>query len=219
MSSAIGDLLPLAVGVAISPIPIIATILMLLSARAGTTSTGFLVGWVSGVVAATTLFTVLTSGVADESTSDSGVAWLKVALGVLLLLLALRQWRGRPRAGESAAVPAWMSSIDSFGFGKSLGLGFVLSAVNPKNLILCAGAGAVIGGSALSVGEDAVAIAVFTLVAVSTVLVPVVGYAVAKDRLSAPLAELKTWLQEHNAAVMSVLLLVLGVALIGKGLG
>ncbi|MFF0387664.1 GAP family protein [Kitasatospora sp. NPDC004615] len=41
----IGELLPLAVGVAISPIPIIAVVLMLLSRQATRTSPGFLAGW------------------------------------------------------------------------------------------------------------------------------------------------------------------------------
>lgn len=44
MGSVLGEMLPLAVGVAISPIPIIAVILMLLSKRAGGASAGFGVG-------------------------------------------------------------------------------------------------------------------------------------------------------------------------------
>jgi hypothetical protein len=46
----IGDILPLALGIMISPIPIIAAILMLLSPKAKGTSVGFLVGWVAGIV-------------------------------------------------------------------------------------------------------------------------------------------------------------------------
>jgi hypothetical protein len=42
MGSVIGDFLPQALGVAISPVPIIATILMLLAPKAGATSVGFL---------------------------------------------------------------------------------------------------------------------------------------------------------------------------------
>ena len=34
-----------------------------------------------------------------------------------------------------------MAAIDDFTFVKALGLGFLLSAVNPKNLIMAAGAG------------------------------------------------------------------------------
>ena len=61
MGSVIGEILPLAVGIAISPIPIIAAILMLLSPRAKTTSVGFLLGWLAGIVIAIALFTLLSS--------------------------------------------------------------------------------------------------------------------------------------------------------------
>ena len=42
MNEVMGQILPLALGVAISPIPIIAAILMLLSPRARATSVGYL---------------------------------------------------------------------------------------------------------------------------------------------------------------------------------
>lgn len=221
MSAVIGDLLPLALGVAISPIPIIATILMLLAPKAGGASVGFLVGWVAGIVVAVTLFTVL-AGSADLTDSDgqsATVSWIQIVLGVLLLLLAVRQWRGRPGPGEVATLPGWMSAIDSFTFPKALGLGFALSAVNPKNLLMAVAAGAAIGTGSLSGGEEAVAVAVFTVIAASTVAVPVLAYLVAKERMRHPLDELKVWLQANNGAVMGVLLLVIGVVLIGKGIG
>ena len=222
MGGVIGDLLPLAVGVAISPIPIIATILMLLAPKAGSTSVGFLIGWVVGIVVATVVFTVIaaTAGLDGDSSGPSSTAsWIKIVLGALLLLLAVRQWRSRPRPGEDATLPKWMSAIDSFTVPKALGLGFLLSAVNPKNLLMCVAAGTIVGGSTLATGEQAVAVAIYTTLAACTVAVPVVGYLVASERLRAPLEELRVWLQQSNAAVMSVLLLVIGVVLIGKGLG
>jgi threonine/homoserine/homoserine lactone efflux protein len=143
---------------------------------------------------------------------------VQLVLGVLLLLLALRQWRGRPTPGEEAALPKWMQAIDKVSFAAALGLGFLLSAVNPKNLLLAAGAGTDIGGDAsLDGGTIAVVITVFTVVAASTVLVPVVGYLVAAERLRGPLDALRAWLAKENAVIMAVLLLVLGVSLIGKG--
>lgn len=218
MNQVIGELLPLAVAVAISPVPIIAAILMLLSPKAGSTSSGLLLGWVAGIVIATLVF-VLLAGALDGTSSDSSViGWVKIALGVLLLLLALRQWRSRPKPGVDAPLPGWMRAIDSMTFGKAAGLGFLLSAVNPKNLMMCVAAGADIGAASLSGGQATVAVAVFTVIAASTVAIPVVGYAVARDRLAAPLGELKTWLEVHNAAVMTVLLAVIGAVLIGKGI-
>jgi hypothetical protein len=61
MNGVIGEILPLALGVAISPVPIIAAILMLLSPKAKGTSVGFLGGWVLGIVVAVVPFTLLAS--------------------------------------------------------------------------------------------------------------------------------------------------------------
>lgn len=116
-------------------------------------------------------------------------------------------------------MPKWMAAIGSFTFVRATGLGFLLAAVNPKNLLMCVAAGVTVGGSSISVGQQVVGVAVFTVLAVSTVAVPVIGYAVARDRMRSPLDELNTWLQANNATVMAVLLLVIGAALVGKGLG
>jgi threonine/homoserine/homoserine lactone efflux protein len=222
MNGVLGDLLPLAVGVAISPVPIIAVILMLLAPRAGSTSVGFLLGWVTGVVVVTSVFTVLAATVGLGS-SDSGPSttssWIQVALGAGLLLLAVRQWRSRPEPGEDAPLPKWMAAIDSFTFPKATALGAALAAVNPKNLLLCAAAGTTIGSSGISTGNQVIAVAFFCVIAVASVAGPVLAYAVARDRMRHPLDALNRWLQANNAAVMAVLLLVIGAALVGKGIG
>ena len=222
MGAVIGDILPLAVGITISPVPIIAAILMLLSPKAKGTSVGFLIGWLAGIVIATTVFVVIaaTAGLDDASSSPSTTSsWIKIVLGLLLLLLTIKQWRGRPKPGEKATLPKWMAAIDSFTFAKALALGFLLSAVNPKNLLMCVGAGTAIGGGDVDTGQMILAVAIFTVIGGCSVAIPVVGYLVAHDKMSKPLDELRVWLQDHNAAVMSVLLLVIGVVLIGKGIG
>ena len=221
MGAVIGDILTLALGVAISPIPIIAAILMLLSPKARVTGTGFLLGWVLGIVVAVTVFTLLSSVLpeAEEDASQPIKGVIQLVLGILLLLLALRQWRGRPKAGAEPALPKWMQAIDTITFPTALGLGFLLSAVNPKNLLLAASAGVTIGAAGLATGSIVVVIAVFTLIAASTVLVPVVGYLLAADKLRGPLDALRGWLAKENAVIMAVLLLVIGVAIIGKGIG
>jgi threonine/homoserine/homoserine lactone efflux protein len=142
-----------------------------------------------------------------------------VGLGALLLLMAARQWEGRPSPGAEPALPKWMTAIDGFTAGKAAGLGLALSAVNPKNLLMCVAAGSTIAGGGLSAGGDVVAVAVFTVLAASTVIVPVVGYAVGRKRMAGPLESLRGWLTTHNVAVMATLLLVIGVVLVGKGLG
>jgi threonine/homoserine/homoserine lactone efflux protein len=143
---------------------------------------------------------------------------LKLVFGVLLLVMAVRRWRERPKPGEAADMPKWMGTIDSFTLPKALGLGFLLSAVNPKNLLLCLAAGTTIGAAHLSGGGDVVAVVVFTLIAASTVAVPVIGYLTARNMMTGPLDSLRDWLTQNNATVMAVLLLVIGVVLLGKGI-
>lgn len=221
MGAVIGDLLPLAVGVAISPLPIVAVILMLFSPRAGSTSAGFLTGWIAGVALATAVFVILASvgGLgADDGASTVG-AWIKILLGVVLLGLAVGQWRGRPRLGQPPRTPKWMTAIDRMTAGRAAALGLVLSMVNPKNLLLCAGAGVTIGSGGLPPGQAVAAAAVFVVIAVLAVALPVLGYAVAADRVRGPLNELREWLMTHNTAVMTVLLLVIGAVMVGKGIG
>ena len=221
MNGVIGAILPLALGVAVSPIPIIAAILMLLSPRARSTGLGFLAGWVLGIVVAVVAFTLIAAlippGSPDDSKPVAGV--VKLVLGLLLLLLAARQWRGRPKPGQTPALPKWMAAIDSMTAVRAVAIGFLLSAVNPKNLLMAAGAGVEIGSAKLDGGETAIAILVFVLLAASTVAVPVIGYLVASARMKAPLESMREWLVHNNATVMAVLLLVIGVVMVGKGIG
>src|SRR5690606_23292435 len=220
MGEVIGEILPLALGIAISPVPIIAAILMLLSPKARVTSVGFLLGWIIGIVVAVTVFTLLSSLLpeqdADASKPIQGI--IRIVLGVLLLLVAVRQWRKRPRDGEEPKLPKWMQAIDKLSFVVAFGLGFLLSALNPKNLLMAAGAGVDIGSGGLDVGEIVGVIAIFTVIAASTVLVPVVGYLIAANALGGPLDRLRVWLGRENPVIMAVLLLMIGVVLIGKGI-
>lgn len=221
MGPVIGDILPLALGIAISPIPIIAAILMLLSPRARSTSLGFLAGWLLGIIVAVVIFTLLSSVLPDDESDGAkpiaGV--IKLILGALLLLLALKQWRARPHGDAEPPLPKWMAAIDTMTAVRALALGFILSGLNPKNLLMGVGAGVAIGSGGLTVGEDVVAIVVFTVIAASTVAVPVIGYLVASEKLAAPLETLRKWLVHNNSTVMAVLLLVIGVVMIGKGIG
>ena len=85
---------------------------------------GFLLGWLAGILVAVVLFTLLSSVLPQQDSSGSspvsGV--IKIILGALLLFLAAKQWRARPAEGEQAAMPKWMSAIDSMTAIKGSGL-------------------------------------------------------------------------------------------------
>lgn len=219
MGEAIGLVLPYAIGVAISPLPIIAVILVLFSARARVNGPVFLVGWVIGVaVVGVGVYLLSDAGDAstDSTTSDT-VSSVKLLLGVLLLVLAVRKLREQ-KSGKAEAVPKWMASIDSLTPVKAGGLGALLSGLNPKNLALSVAAGASLAQAGLTGGEAAVGLLAYIVIASSSIAVPVVFYLFGGDRAARVLDGWKDWLSAHNDAVMAVLFLVFGVVLLGEGL-
>jgi hypothetical protein len=125
----------------------------------------------------------------------------------------------RPRvAGETAAVPGWMSSIDDFTAAKAFGVGVLLSGVNPKNLGLTIAAAATIGGSGLSSGDEIIVMVVFVAIASLTVAAPVILNLVMGSKATQTLTEMKEWLTDNNATVMAVLFVVLGAKVLGAGI-
>ena len=219
MWQAIGELLPSAVGVALSPVPIIAVILMLGTPRAKSNGPAFAVGWVLGLAIVSVFVVLLASGSDDpDSGSSTAVDWIKLLIGLLFLVMAFGQWRKRPKPGEQAQMPKAMSAIDRFTAGKSLGLGALLSGANPKNLALTLAASATIAQAGLSDGDTAIAIAVFVIVGSLTVAGPVLFYVFAPSKAGAPLESIKQFMTEHNAVIMMTVLLVLGAKVLGRGI-
>jgi threonine/homoserine/homoserine lactone efflux protein len=220
MGDAIGQVLPFAVVVALSPIPIIGVVLMLGTPRARSNGPAFILGWLIGLTVVGTIVLLVASG-ASASESGEPATWvgvLKLVLGALLLLLALKQWRTRPRGDADAALPGWMRTIDHFTPGRAVAMGVALSAINPKNLVLTVGAAAAIAQTGISSGDQAVALAVFVLIGTLGPGLPVAIYFLMGERAAHMLDDLKNWMGHHNAAIMAVLCLVIGAKLIGDGI-
>jgi hypothetical protein len=221
MGQAIGSTLPLAVGVALSPVPIIAVVLMLTSRRARSNGPAFVIGWLIGlaVIGAIVLSVAGPAGASKSGSPATWVSWVKIVLGAALLLVAVRQFRGRPKDSDEAGLPKWMASIDTMKPLAVLGLAALLGGVNPKNLLLAVSAGASIAQTGISGADQAIAYAVFALIGTIGVGTPVVIYFALGERSATMLAALKDWMGRHNAVIMSVLCLVIGVKLIGDAIG
>jgi threonine/homoserine/homoserine lactone efflux protein len=220
MWDAVGAVLTFAIGVAISPVPIIAAILVLFSSRARVNGPLFLLGWALAlaVVCGAAYLLSVAGDVATDATAADTVSWGRIVIGVLLLLLAVRQWRSRTAPGAEPEMPRWMAGIDSFPPGKAFILALLLGGVNPKNLLLSVGAGAALAQTGASSTDALVGLVVFVIVGSITIIGPVVYYFAGGDKARTSLDSGKGWLTVHNAAVMTVLFLVFGVKLIADGL-
>ncbi len=220
MGDAIGQVLPMAVGVALSPVPIIALILMLVTPRARVNGPAFVVGWLLGlaIVGAIVLAIAEPAGASGESGPATGVSVVELVLGLLLLLVALRQWRGRPHGADEPVMPKWMGALDGFGPAKALGAGALLSGLNPKNLLLAVAAAAAIAGTGIPTGQEVAAYAVFAVIGTLGVAAPLVIYFALGERSAGMLDHMKSWMARNNGVIMAVLCLVIGAKLIGDAI-
>lgn len=215
MGAVLAEILPLAVAIAASPFPIIPAILLLFTDRPRAASTAFLGGWSGGILAGTLVFTTLAT-VLEQGETPPWATWLRIVMGLLLVGLGARKWAAR---GKDAEPPGWMRSLETANPGKAVSIGLLLSVANPKVLLLSAAAGLYVGAVELSGSEFAVVVVVFTLVAAASVAIPVGLFLALGDRMLPPLGRAKDWLIAHNAAVMAAVVVVIGVALVTKGLG
>jgi threonine/homoserine/homoserine lactone efflux protein len=221
MADVLGEILAFAIGIAISPIAIIAVILMLFSGRARVNGPMFLLGWAAGITTLTVVVLLLSNAgdVSSDSGASNGVSWLKLVLGIVLIALAVREWRSLPPDGEHAAMPRWMTTVDRFTPTRALAVGVALSALNPKNFVLVIGGATTISQGDLSAGKQVLAVAIFVVLSSLSVAAPVVAYFVGGQRAQRLLQRWEDSLARNNTAVMSVVLLIMGVVLIGKGFG
>jgi Sap, sulfolipid-1-addressing protein len=221
MGEAIGQSLPLAVGVALSPVSIIAVVVLLTSSRARSLGPVFVLGWLLGlvVVGAIVLAVLGPSGAGSPGQRTTWVSWVMIILGALLLVGAVRGFRGRTRGGEEAPLPAWMGALDRLKPAAALGGGVVLGSVRPKSLLLVVGGAATIAQTGIAAGQQAIAYTVFAVIATIGVAVPVVIYFAMGTRSAALLDRLKSWMRRNNAVILAVVLVVVGVTLIGDGIG
>lgn len=220
MGRALGDVLPLAVAIAVFPVPIIAVVLVLGSERGPAKGSAFGLAWFVGLVAVGGVVLLL-AGAADPTSGAAPATWVSVlllCLGVLLVALAVKQWRGRPRAGEDAPLPGWMQKVDEFSVAKAAGAGFALSALNPKNVLLTAAAAAEIAEVGLPAGQQAVALIVFALLASVGVLTPLCLTLALGQRARGLLDGLRGWMAAYNAVIMAVLFVLIGAKLIGDAI-
>lgn len=218
MGQVVDLLLPLSLVLALSPVPVVTVVLLLLADGAARTSAAFLAGWAGGIAGVTVGSALLLRSAEPATGTGAVAAWSALVLGGLLLLVAVRQWRSRPGPDEVPGLPRWVQAIDRFDRRRAGGLGLLCSAVSPKNLPVCVAAGGTVAAADLSVAQGAWSLFAFTVLATSSVALPVAAHAVLGERTTRPLDQLRRWLTEHGAAVAATVLLAIAVLLIGQGL-
>ena len=215
LGSELTELIPLALVVAISPLSIIPAVLVLHTPRPKPTSLAYLAGWVIGLAALTAIFVEVSSLLGGLDKAPSWANWLRIVIGVALIVFGVFRWLTRKRSAHS---PAWMKKITGATPGRAALIAAALVVVNPKVLFICAAAGLAIGSAGLGTAGAWISVVFYVLVAASSAAIPVLAYAVAGERLDGPLTRLKDWMERHNAALVAAILFIIGVLVLYKGI-
>lgn len=210
----------LALGVAASPLPIVAVVVVLLTKRARLSSLLMLVSWVSGV----SLMLILSMAFADYMHEPrAGLDFpaeglVSLLLGVGLLVMGIVSRRGRFRSENPAQPPAWVAGIDNMSPAGGVLLVFLNATTSPKNLALAIAAGRLLTKPPEPLALAAPLSVFYICVASLALTVPVGLYWFGGSRSETALRNLKDRVTAKSAAVSEITLLVLGLALSAKGL-
>jgi Sap, sulfolipid-1-addressing protein len=218
MWQALGALLPIAVAVAISSVPLTVTILILLSPNRGRAALPFLVGWVIGVAA---IIILSAAGAAALSQPlrlgrDTVTAVLEIVIGAILMVLAAIYLLRRSHA-RSTGLPRWLSAVDSFGPLTAFAIGVLLD-FRPKGLLLGIAGGLALNAASLRADEAVFLIIIYTLIATSTVVAPIIAFFVAPRRMEPRLVSARDWLTANGRILTSIMMFMIGVVILGSGL-
>jgi threonine/homoserine/homoserine lactone efflux protein len=216
-AAVLGQLIPLALVVALSPLTIIPAIVLVLQAdRARASSLAFLAGWLLGLAATTAVFVQLPRLLDGlNRPAPTWAAWVRIAVGIALVAFGVWRWVTRHQVTKQ---PVWLSRLTRMTPAGAAAVGLGLILVNPKVLVMNAAAGLVIGTAGVGVPGAWLAVAYYTVLAGSTVLVPILAYAIAGERVDHQLERVKRWMERQHAVLMAGFLAVVGLLLVYTGI-
>lgn len=218
MIEALKDSLPMALGLALSPGPVVATIIILMTPKAKSNSTSLLLGWFLGIYFVGALILILPGLETNKGqpTALSGV--IRFILGLSLLILAFRLWLKRPKADDEISTPKLFLSIDKFGVGKSLLTGLFFSVANVKSFAFIASGAARIDNAIYSDKGIYMALLIFSLIGSLTIIIPIIIYFIAGNKIELTFQKWKKWLIKNNKVLLMVIIILISIIIINKGI-
>ncbi len=207
--------LPYAVAVVLSAAPILALVLVMVTTRPTRVSVMFLVGWLGGILTVAGILVAFVDAAARPRLPETANGIVRLVLGGILAMLAVRSWQKRDEAGD--APPKWLSNIKRWSPSRALGVGYALGTLNPKNLALVASGAAAILGTSAAARQQAVAVLVFSVVASMGIAVPIAMRELGGPVMNRVLDRAARWMTANGKTISSVVLAIIAVVLVVTG--
>ena len=217
--SAILFVVPIAVAAAVSSVPIMTTLFILMSPHRSRAAVPFLIGWVVGIFLVVSACALLAQAVPTPRSPrrpDTVIGVLEILLGVILIVVGIVSWR-RGKSGGSTMTPSWLSSAGNLGPWSAAGLGLVLN-IRPKGLLLAIAAGLTVRADADTLPVAILAIVTYTVIAASTVAIPIIATLASPTRTEPRLVAANDWMLRNGATLTSAIIAIIGLVIVGMGI-
>ena len=208
------DLILIGFVITLEPIPLTAMILLLATEGGLMKGLGYVLGWMLTLVAIVAMVVLITGGkpLIPSSNPSTGVLALKLAIGVVLVVIAYRRW-GMWGASEPKGQPRWMRGVDRINPLMAAGLGFLLQ---PWVLVI-AGV-AEITTAKLSSTTEYIAVFAFCVLCSASLIAMETYAALRPATVKSTLNALLGWITTHRDQVIVFLSLGLGLYLMAKSI-
>jgi cytochrome c biogenesis protein CcdA len=215
MESLILSLLPLVIGTAVLPLPIIMVTLLLKSPKQSVLKAGAFVGGMT----TTRLLQGLLFGfvfVADGDSEPGVIVFtLLTVLGIVFLITAYKKWLREE--DPDAPPPKWLAKMDELTPLKAFGIGFAFLLIAVKFWVLTLSAIAIIDEARLGPSAGAIAFLVFILLAQLPLLLLILVKLILPKQATRFLETFSDWLNRHNRVILIAVSLIFGLYFLAKG--
>jgi len=213
---AIGKMLPATMAIALTPIQIVAVVVILGGPKGRAGGLGFLIGWLVALGALVTVAILLVEKLGESGRTPTPLLhWLQLAAGLLLLAMAVRMWHRRPKGSEK--TPKQLASLGEAGPVRAFVAGASTAAANPKIIALVLSSVTSIAYLVLSAWQLAAIAILFVLLGSMPLITLVVAHATGGPETASRIRDLKEFMLRHNDVILTVVLAMLGVGVLGNG--
>jgi hypothetical protein len=207
------DLVVIGLVITLEPLPLTAFMIVLASRRGLRKGAAFVFGWLVslGIVVAGTVLATGNNPPKPSSAPSLAALAVKIALGVLLVVIGIRRYRRMGRPKPPKKPPKWQAHVDGMSPWFAIGLG---AALQPWPLV-AAGAATVVEAK-LSSWESYLALIGFCMLASASYLAMEIYAGLRPGQTRAVLARIRKWIEAHTDQVIIFGSLILGLWLVGK---
>ena len=202
------DLVLIGVAIALDPLPLTAFLIVLPSKRGVRKGAAFVFGWLVSLAIVVTVTVLATGNNPPKPNTAPSLADLavKLALGIVLVVIAIRQ---RRRKGRPKKPPKWEAHVD----GMSPWFAMILAAALQPWVLISAGAATVVEAKLSSAGSY-LALFLFCVLASASYLAMEIYAGLRPGQSQASLARSRAWIDTHADQVIIWGSLILGIWLI-----